>query len=36
MVRFYVAGILAGKLCLEDVPMRWRDGVREVLKEKNM
>ncbi len=31
MVRFYVARIRAGKMCLEDVPMRWRDQVREVL-----
>ncbi len=36
MVRFYVARILAGRMCLGDVPVRWRDEVREVLKEKNM
>lgn len=33
MVRFYVAGILAGRMCPGDVPVRWRDGVREALEE---
>ena len=31
MVRFYVARIRAGKMRLEDVPVRWRDKVREAL-----
>ena len=31
MVRFYVARIRAGKMRLEDVPMLWRDKVREAL-----
>ncbi len=34
MVRFYVARILAGKMCLGDVPVRWRDGVRVALESK--
>lgn len=33
MVRFYVARIRAGKMRLEDVPMRWRDAVHEMLEE---
>ncbi len=33
MVRFYVARILAGRMCLGDVPVRWRDQVREALEE---
>lgn len=31
MVRFYVARIRAGKMCLEDVPVRWCDAVRKAL-----
>lgn len=31
MVRFYVARIGAGKMRLEDVPVRWRDAVRKAL-----
>ncbi len=31
MVRFYVARIRAGRLLLADVPLRWRDSVREEL-----
>ena len=33
MVRFYVARIRAGRMRLEDVPVRWRDQVREALGE---
>ncbi len=33
MVRFYVARILAGRMCLGDVPVRWRDKVRGALEE---
>lgn len=31
MVNFYVARILAGKMTLEQVPVRWRETVREAL-----
>ena len=31
MVNFYVARILAGKMTLEQVPVRWREAVREAL-----
>ena len=31
MVNFYVARILAGKMTLEQVPVRWREAVRKAL-----
>ncbi len=33
MVRFYLARIRDGKMLLEDVPVRWRDRVREAMEE---
>ena len=33
MVAFYVKRIKAGKMTLEDVPVRWREAVREALGE---
>ncbi len=33
MVRFYVDRIKAGKMTLEQVPVRWREAVREALEE---
>ncbi len=33
MVEFYVMRIRAGKMKLEDVPVRWREAVREALEE---
>lgn len=33
MVKFYVSRILAGKMTLEEVPLRWREAVREALEE---
>ena len=31
MVKFYVSRIRAGRMRLEDVPVRWRDQVRGAL-----
>lgn len=31
MVAFYVARIRAGKMTIDDVPVRWREAVREAL-----
>lgn len=31
MVVFYVARIRAGKMTIDDVPLRWREAVREAL-----
>ena len=31
MVKIYVRKILAGEMALEDVPVRWREAVREAL-----
>lgn len=31
MVKIYVRKIRAGEMTLEDVPMRWREAVREAL-----
>lgn len=31
MVKFYVDRIKAGKMTLEQVPVRWREAVREAL-----
>lgn len=31
MVKIYVRKILAGEMTLEDVPVRWREAVREAL-----
>lgn len=33
MVRFYVNRIKAGKLTIDQVPLRWREAVREALGE---
>lgn len=33
MVKIYVRKILAGEMTLEDVPVRWREAVREALGE---
>jgi hypothetical protein len=33
MVDFYVMRIKAGKMKLEDVPVRWREAVRKALEE---
>ena len=33
MVKFYVDRIRAGKITLEQVPLRWREAVREALEE---
>ena len=33
MVAFYVARIKAGKMTIDDVPIRWRDAVRAALEE---
>ena len=33
MVAFYVKRIKAGKMTLEEVPVRWREAVREALDE---
>ena len=33
MVKIYVRKILAGEMTLEDVPLRWREKVREALGE---
>ena len=33
MVKFYIARIKAGKMTLNDVPLRWREAVREALEE---
>ncbi len=33
MVKFYVDRIKAGKMTLEQVPVRWREAVREALEE---
>lgn len=33
MVKIYVRKIRNGDMTLEDVPMRWRDAVREALEE---
>ena len=33
MVKFYVDRIRAGKMILEQVPVRWREAVREALGE---
>lgn len=33
MVKIYVRKILAGEMTLEDVPLRWREAVREALGE---
>lgn len=35
MVRYYVDRIKAGKMTLEQVPVRWREAVREALDEGN-
>ena len=32
MVKIYVRRILAGEMTLEEVPARWREAVREALK----
>ena len=31
MVRFYVIQIKLGKITIDDVPLKWRDAVREEL-----
>ena len=31
MVKLYVQKILDGKITIEDVPVKWRDAVREAL-----
>lgn len=31
MVKLYVKKILAGEMTLEEVPLRWREAVREAL-----
>ena len=31
MVKIYVRKIRAGELTIDDVPLRWRDNVREAL-----
>lgn len=31
MVKIYVRKILAGEMTIDDVPLRWRDKVREAL-----
>ena len=33
MVKIYVRKILAGEMTIDDVPLRWRDKVREALNE---
>lgn len=33
MVKIYVRKILAGEMTIDDVPLRWRDNVREALNE---
>lgn len=33
MVKFYVDRIKAGKMTIEQVPVRWREAVREALGE---
>ena len=33
MVAFYVKRIKAGKMTLEQVPLRWREAVREALED---
>lgn len=33
MVRLYVKKIRAGEMTLEEVPVRWREAVREALEE---
>lgn len=32
MVKYYVGRIKIGKLTIEDVPLKWREAVREALK----
>ena len=34
MVKFYVDRIKAGKITLDQVPLRWREAVREALEDK--
>ena len=31
MVKLYIQKILDGKITIEDVPVKWRDAVREAL-----
>lgn len=33
VVQFYVSRILAGKMTLEQVPLRWREQVREAMED---
>lgn len=33
MVRIYVKKIRAGEMTIDDVPMRWREAVREALQD---
>lgn len=33
MVNFYVNRIRAGKMTLEEVPLKWREAVRQALEE---
>lgn len=33
MVKIYVRQIKAGKMTLDDVPLKWRDAVRKALEE---
>lgn len=33
MVKIYVRQIKAGRMTLDDVPIRWREAVREALEE---
>ena len=35
MVKIYVRRIRAGEMTLEEVPVRWREAVREALDESN-
>lgn len=34
MVKIYVRRIRAGEMTLEEVPMRWREAVRQALEDK--
>lgn len=36
MVKFYVRQIKAGKMTLEEVPLRWREAVREALEDEDV
>ena len=35
MAKIYYRRIKAGEMTLEDVPMRWREAVRELLEDEN-